>query len=92
MSVTAAAAAAGAAAAAAAGGAQLAPCYRPQRVPGARALAPFLQALTASQQMKVSHEVCRVMTASVKVRFLLQQAPLRPSELAPLRGCGCMWN
>lgn len=71
ISSSAAAAAAGAAAAAAAGGAQLSPCYRPQRVPGARALGPFLQALTASQHMKVSHEVCRVMTASVKVRVLL---------------------
>ena len=46
---------------------QAAPIYRSQRVPGARTLAPFLQAVTASQEMKVSHEVCRVMTASVKV-------------------------
>ncbi|CAM9688507.1 unnamed protein product [Ascophyllum nodosum] len=45
---------------------QAAPIYRSQRVPGARTLAPFLQAVTASQEMKVSHEVCRVMTASVK--------------------------
>lgn len=47
---------------------KMVPIYRSQRVPGARALAPFLQALTASQQMKVSHEVCRAMTAGVKVR------------------------
>eukprot|EP00903_Cladosiphon_okamuranus_P010802 g10205.t1 len=45
---------------------QVPPGQRSQRVPGARTLAPFLQALTASQQMKVSHEVCRVMTAGVK--------------------------
>ncbi|CAN0184059.1 unnamed protein product, partial [Ectocarpus sp. 4 AP-2014] len=45
---------------------QLSPSHRSQRVPGARALAPFLQAVTASQKMKVSHEVCRVMTAGVK--------------------------
>eukprot|EP00752_Nemacystus_decipiens_P006727 g6050.t1 len=45
---------------------QLPPSQPSQRVPGARTLAPFLQALTASQQMKVSHEVCRVMTAGVK--------------------------
>eukprot|EP00904_Undaria_pinnatifida_P003508 jgi/Undpi1/13158/HiC_scaffold_8.g02820.m1 len=69
ISETAAAAAAGAAAGAATAAAERAqssPCYRPQRVPGARALGPFLQAMTASRQMKVSHEVCRVMTASVK--------------------------
>ncbi|CAM9397858.1 unnamed protein product [Scytosiphon promiscuus] len=44
----------------------LSPSHQSQRVPAARTLAPFLQALTASQQMKVSHDVCRVMTAGVK--------------------------
>ena len=77
ISETAAAAAAGAAAGAATAAAERAqssPCYRPQRVPGARALGPFLQAMTASRQMKVSHEVCRVMTASVKVKLVLLHA------------------
>lgn len=57
--------------------------YRSQRVPGARSLGPYLQALTASQQMKVSHEVCRVMTTGVKVGTLMVSLSLR----SPLSVC-----
>lgn len=53
--------------------------YQSQRVPGARALAPFLQAVTAFQQMRVSHEVCRVMTAGVKVRYFLWAVLFSPT-------------
>ncbi|CAM9192756.1 unnamed protein product [Choristocarpus tenellus] len=45
---------------------EVGPGYLPQRIPGSRMLAPLLQATTANKQMRVTHEVCRVMTASIK--------------------------
>ncbi|CAM9662484.1 unnamed protein product [Discosporangium mesarthrocarpum] len=59
------------------------PGYLPQRIPGSRTLAPLLQAATANKHMKVTHEVCRVMTASVKeyARRLLEACVKSADEI-----------